>query len=494
MGILGEIIGVLSCVSCSSCRARVRRLTDRQYLIMNNSLILFTSLYQGLAGAGVVLLFNKNLTDYNLGATEDRQAGTQSYMVQAILGGFLTVLSIIAIRAAIKVNIQMLIMYYWLTLIAIPLLFLFSVASLDFKELLEGWISHRWEINGFEFLRKFFCEEELGEDGVMVPTYDGKCMVRKSKRKHRRASEGKRLTTPWVGGLEEGRFDHTACVPCSHFMCAACVLVHTCIYLWQAPINGGPDYDTTDEWCISEYGSLNCYEIRRDAENEFKRWMSWLMNVNGIVGIVEILLLLMSLKLVERTLTLPVIMSSLLDAMNYLVFLPAALCILVGVYLSDHDELQVKDYWLKYMFFIGGGSMFLLSFVGIMAAKEKLRGVLMFYAFSMTCVVGLLAVACASSFIFSWKIRDLYGIEGDGKAGAVACKSGLYGCCCCDLENIDDENLCPEWTRNEIIHVVEADYKLAGLISAISCLFTLRASRACWILISNLKDYKCVYI
>jgi hypothetical protein len=80
--------------------------------------------------------------------------------------------------------------------------------------------------------------------------------------------------------------------------------------------------------------ATDCLDIREDAEARFMVWMSWLMNINGTVGICEICLLLVSLKLVERTLTLPVIMSSLLDAMNYLVFLPAALCILVGVYLS----------------------------------------------------------------------------------------------------------------------------------------------------------------
>jgi hypothetical protein len=438
MGVLGQLISCWRVVTCSSLRNR--RLTDRQLLILNNSLILFTSLYQGLAGLFIVLIFNKNLAGSQIGTTEDRQAGTQSYMIQAVLGGFLTILSIIAIRAAIKVNIQMLIVYYWLTLIAVPLLFLFSVASLDFKKLLEGWISHRWEIDGFTFLRKYFCEKETDDLGELVETYDTKC---------------------------------------------------------KAPINGGPEYDDTDSWCISEWGAFDCQDIREAAEKKFLSYMSVLMNINGSVGILEIMLLLTSLKLVERTLTLPVIMSSLLDAMNYLVFLPAALCILVGVYLSSHDDLQVEDYWLKYLFFTGGGSMFLLSFVGIMAAREKLRGVLMFYAFSMTCVVGLLAVACASSFIFSWRINQIYSIKGDGMAGAVACRSQLYGCCCCDTEkykDLSDDEMCPEWKREEIVHVVEADYKLAGLVSAISCLFALRASRACWILISNLKDYKCVYI
>jgi hypothetical protein len=62
----------------------------------------------------------------------------------------------------VQVNIQMLIVYYWLTLVAVPLLFLFSVASLDFKDLLEGWISHRWHTEGFEFLRKVRSERESG--------------------------------------------------------------------------------------------------------------------------------------------------------------------------------------------------------------------------------------------------------------------------------------------------------------------------------------------
>jgi len=137
--------------------------------------------------------------------------------------------------------------------------------------------------------------------------------------------------------------------------------------------------------------------------------------------------------------------------------------------------------------------MFALSLLGIFAAREKLRGLLMFYAFSMTIVVGVLALACASSFIFAWRINEIYSVRGDGRAGAVACKSELRGCCCCDAD-VDDENLCPEWSREEIINVIEADYKLAGLVAAISCLFALRASRACWILISNLKDYKCVYL
>ncbi|GMI27916.1 hypothetical protein TrCOL_g6622 [Triparma columacea] len=434
MGLLGCIVGCCNSLGVGRLKTKFRSLTDRQYLITNNVFVLVCSLYQCVVGLGIVLAFNHNFRKSSGSAgisnVEERNAGTQSYMAQCIIGGYLTIISIMGIRAAHKVNIQMLIWYYWLSLVAIPLLFLFSVISLDFKDLLEGWISHRWDRVEFDFLRRYFCEPD---------TWDNKC---------------------------------------------------------TAPIKGGPGYDTTEEWCISEYNAKDCKAVRDAAEEKFLDFMGTFCNFNGVVGIVNMLLLLMSLKLVERTLTLPVIMSSMLDAINWLLFLPIAFCIAIGFFFNEHDELQVGDVWLKYLFFINGGCMFFLALLGIFASREKLRGVLKFYALAMGVVVLMLGLACASSFVFAWQISQIYGVKGDGKVGEVACRSELYGCCCCEYEDgvLADEELCPEWTREEIVHVVEADFKMAGLVAAISCLFAIRATRACTILIHNLKDYKCVYL
>ena len=84
------------------------------------------------------------------------------------------------------------------------------------------------------------------------------------------------------------------------------------------------------------------------------------MNINGVVGIIDMVFLLMSLKLVERTLTLPVIMSSMLDAINWLLLLPVLFCIVVGLIFKQHDSLEVKDSWLMNVFFASGGTLFLL--------------------------------------------------------------------------------------------------------------------------------------
>ena len=335
--------------------------------------------------------------------------------------------------------------YYWLAILAIPPLFLFSIVCLDFKGLLKSWISHRWDGDEFGWLREFFCPKDAAGD----PTWNGKC---------------------------------------------------------KAPANGGILYDNVDEWCKGEYdGSTDCAVLRREAEKAFLVYMSLMMNLNGIIGVADMALIFFSLKLVERTLTLPVIMSSMLDAINYLLLLPCLVCSAIGVFLQEHESLEVGDFWLKELFFAGSGGLLILACIGIFASREKLRGLLIAYTVGMVAVAAVLGTATASSFVYSISIGEEYGVKGQGKAGQVACDSGLFGCCCCDLENkkvevdgvwesVSDEELCPEWSREEILQFIQADFKIAGLAGAISFVFALRAVRSSIILIKNLVDYKCVYI
>jgi hypothetical protein len=37
-----------------------------------------------------------------------------------------------------------------------------------------------------------------------------------------------------------------------------------------APIKGGPGYDTTEEWCISEYNAKDCKAVRDAAEEKVR--------------------------------------------------------------------------------------------------------------------------------------------------------------------------------------------------------------------------------
>ena len=147
MGLCGRLYGLLSPLHPANCHRRLRRLTDRRLLIISNVLIFFSAVYHTTAGTVIVALFTYDLKEVveGLGMQEERTTGVSTYLLQATIGIYLLVTSSIGLHSSRKVDIRLLIGYYWLALVAIPFLFLFSVACVDFKDVLRGWIDHRWD-------------------------------------------------------------------------------------------------------------------------------------------------------------------------------------------------------------------------------------------------------------------------------------------------------------------------------------------------------------
>ncbi len=82
------------------------------------------------------------------------------------------------------------------------------------------------------------------------------------------------------------------------------------------------------------------------------------------------------------------------------------------------------------------------------------------------------------------------GIIGGGIIGGM----NMFGCCCCDEDEAEGTERCPEWSREEIVSIIETDFKLAALIAFVSAGFATRAVRAAYLMINSLKDYKCTYV
>jgi len=205
-------------------------------------------------------------------------------------------------------------------------------------------------------------------------------------------------------------------------------------------------------------------------------------------------IIIISLKFVERTLTLQVIMSSMLDAINYLLLLPAVACFSVGVFLKQHQDLQVEDIWLNYLFIASSASLLVLAIFGAFASLKKIRSALKLYAAAMIVVVGALSVAGATSFFYVLKVESLYEVKSVVSVQEVACNGNMFGCCCCDEDEAEGTERCPEWSREEIVSIIETDFKLAALIAFVSAGFATRAVRAAYLMINSLKDYKCTYV
>jgi len=153
----------------------LRRLTDRKLLITCNVLILISSLYYTACGVVIVGLFTYDFGKVveGLGMKEERTTGLSTYLTQAVIGIYTLITSIIGLHSSRKVDIRLLILYYWMSLIAIGPLFLFSIACVDFKNVLRGWIDHRWATSEFVWMRQFFCEEGTGDAECTVPANGG---------------------------------------------------------------------------------------------------------------------------------------------------------------------------------------------------------------------------------------------------------------------------------------------------------------------------------
>ena len=175
MGLLGRLYGCLTSLHPRKIYRRLRRLTDRKLLILCNCFILLCSLYQTICGFAIVLAFTYDFgrVMQGLGKQEERTTGISTYLTQAIIGIYMLITSIIGLHSSRKVDIRLLIAYYWMTLIGIGPLFLFSIACINFKDVLRGWIDHRWDTSEFVLMRKFFCDEGTSDRECTVPMNGG---------------------------------------------------------------------------------------------------------------------------------------------------------------------------------------------------------------------------------------------------------------------------------------------------------------------------------
>ena len=109
MGFLGAVIGCLHSSGYGRLKAWFSRQTDRKLLIANNVFMLICSVYQAAVGAIILFLFNQNQSlqsEMSVKSSEERSTGVNNYLYQVVLGGYLTLIALVAIRAAHKVNIQ----------------------------------------------------------------------------------------------------------------------------------------------------------------------------------------------------------------------------------------------------------------------------------------------------------------------------------------------------------------------------------------------------
>eukprot|EP00602_Paraphysomonas_sp_CaronLab_P000778 CAMPEP_0185029802 /NCGR_PEP_ID=MMETSP1103-20130426/16350_1 /TAXON_ID=36769 /ORGANISM="Paraphysomonas bandaiensis, Strain Caron Lab Isolate" /LENGTH=325 /DNA_ID=CAMNT_0027564689 /DNA_START=366 /DNA_END=1343 /DNA_ORIENTATION=+ len=274
-----------------------------------------------------------------------------------------------------------------------------------------------------------------------------------------------------------------------------------------APIFGGPDYNSLDEWCMDKYGHTDCAIIRNRAESDALELGRTLILAQGIMGIVNVLQIALSMYICTTILTASVITQSMNDTINYLLMLPIGGTSAVAAWTwwmrkydgRNGEGSEMSTYWVPYVFLSLSIFEVIQMPLGIGAGRLKSRIMLGMSIFLLSVILIGLAAAGVACILFAILWSDSFTLINRGTLQDIACFQELASCCCCDDFPVGanvtaGEYRCPEWSDTDIIGFVIITLKISGIISFLAMIYFFGAVTVAEILRQNLKHYKSDYI
>ena len=243
--------------------------------------------------------------------------GWINWLILVIVGGFLTITAVIGMRGAHQVSLELLLSYFWSTLVLFaPLLLgIFAVFNISFYTRI--WFKHQWETPDFHPLRLAFCDpRSTASTKCVAPVFD-----------------------------EPREF-------------------------------GGVTYNSTLAWCEGTFNATDCAEIRSDAIDLAVDYGTSLILTNTVIGIFGILLMATSIYISVEILTHPVITQSMLEIMNYLLIIPVASCIGQTIGFWWIRSMPFRFTWLPRLYLALAVSQIAALPLGIAAGRMKSRNLL----------------------------------------------------------------------------------------------------------------------
>lgn len=99
------------------------------------------------------------------------------------------------------------------------------------------------------------------------------------------------------------------------------------------PMDGGEDYYSEEEWCLANYNSLDCREIRDSAQTLFEGFSYVFFTANGVWGLLLVALMYVTLSVLQGIISLPIVQRSKESNIPLWLTFPIAGCFLIGVIL-----------------------------------------------------------------------------------------------------------------------------------------------------------------
>lgn len=441
-------------------------------MVLNGVVLSFST-----AQAGVAIAFIQVVFQESVGKESDQEDEVLiNWLALAALGVYGALSALFGICAAHRVSIDLLVMYFSVTILMIAPTLLFTFLTFEFQRIFKGWVRHRWSTTELSELRKLFCRPSS--------TADSECKAGPLAMPVNWTSTTQTLTTAM--GMK---------LPASERNTA--------------------DFDV-ESWCIWNYNSTSCIDIYNDALSSAVKWSRITMYAAAILSAVNIVLLVACLYLTYTIVTSSIIMKYMNTKVNAMLIVPALANLAIGLDLmgmlatsqqginneTDFREINKNIYTIGRLYVTAGSLTGILMCAGMLSDRIRRKHYVFAYIALMFVSVVLLGVAGVWCLFVAHTIRDqLNAHSWDG--GSFACDANLYGCSNCDycLESScdgdnasEDVDLCPEWTKREIIRYVQVYLKMAGLCALTSTTFLVAGIASAHKLAKRLQEYKCEYI
>jgi hypothetical protein len=290
-----------------------------------------------------------------------------------------------------------------------------------------------------------------------------------------------------------------------NFFCEIGTSMSTCL----VPIDGGAGFESEDAWCLANYNTDHCTQVRNDAQDWMQRLM--LTFYTGLAGWSSVLLgfMLLMVNSLAHIITKPIVQKSRESNVPAWLFLPTVTNAMVGVVLrfspssllNESSSAGHESSWIG-IAYLCVASLFLVSLLtGWFLSSFTIRNhgdkqtknvAVVAMIVMMATNVTLLAVIFVGSILHAAQLSN--SPIDEGERGLVACQVDRgVSCTLCDEKN-DATDQCPEWTLDEVTQILQTQLKQSAALAAIFILYAVSVLRFGITLRRHLSLYQIDYV
>ena len=288
------------------------------------------------------------------------------------------------------------------------------------------------------------------------------------------------------------------------FFCEKGTENSTCL----VPIDGGAGYKSEAAWCMAIYGSLECTQVRDDAQAWMQRFM--LTFYTGLAGWSSVFLGLLMLMVhsLQHIITKPMVQKSRESNVPAWLFLPTLTNTMVGgvlhfspsSLLSESSSSGNESSWIGVAYLVVAGLFFASLLTGWFVNAFTIRNhgdkqtktvAVVAMIFMMTANVAILVAVFFSSVLHASSLFSSPIAESE--RGVVACRVDR-GASCTMCDELDEATRCPEWTLEEVTQIMQTQLKQTATLAAIFVLYAISVLRFGVTLRKHLGLYQIDYV